>query len=99
MPDLSRIKTTKRKLNRFGEPLPATEKSDTLSQPEHAPAAPAKAAKSTKKARQKTGRTVAFGTRVSSKFLTEFKQVAFDSGLKLVDLLEASLEAYKKQKR
>lgn len=96
MADLSSLKGTKKK-NRFGDVGQVAEPSKTLAQPEHAPADDAPLA--TRKARNKTGRTVPFGTKVSAEFLADFKRTAFEDGLKLVDLLEQSLEAYKKQKR
>jgi len=52
----------------------------------------------TKKARYKTGRTAQFATRVSPEFLKEFKKQAFNDDLKIVELLEASFNAYKEQK-
>ena len=82
----------KTKKNRFGSAPNRIEKTDNLSQPEHAPAKPKK------KARNKTGRTAIFSTRVKPTFLKEFKKVALENDLKLVELLEASFEAYKIEK-
>lgn len=98
MADLSKLK----KRNRFGEPPPVAEAGDNLSAPETAPAiAPPPADEPTEKwARpaRKTGRTEAFGTRVSVEFLNEFKRVAFEDNLKLVELLELALVAYQAQR-
>jgi hypothetical protein len=80
-----------KKRNRLGD-LPADE-STTLEQPEHAPAE-----LSERKARKKTGRTEPFGTRVSPEFLMEFKRLAFEDGLKNVELLEAMMATYKGQR-
>ncbi|MDD5065245.1 MAG: hypothetical protein PHQ35_10875 [Phycisphaerae bacterium] len=99
MADLSKL----RKRNRFGDPPPVAEAGDNLSAPETAPAPPAMeagdmAVKVGRPAR-KTGRTEAFGTRVSPDFLKEFKRVAFEDDLKFVELLELSLTAYKTQRQ
>jgi len=81
------------KKNRFGEPPVITEAGENLEAPETAPKG------DKKKARYKTGRTAQFSTRVTSDFLKEFKRQAFEDDLKIVELLEASFEAYKKIKR
>lgn len=99
MADLSKLK----KRNRFGEPPPAADAGDNLSAPETAPIAPVVEAgevggKLSRPAR-KTGRTEAFGTRVSADFLKEFKRIAFEDDLKFVELLELSLELYKAQRQ
>lgn len=85
-------KPTKKK--RFGA-LPDNA-SNTLEQPEHAPVAPTDTKSRT--ARKKTGRTVAFGTRVSQDFRDEFDRIAYEDKMKNVELLEAMLEAYKSQR-
>ena len=85
------------KNNRFGTPPAITEAGDNLEAPEIAPKEEKIANK--KKARYKTGRTAQFSTRVTSGFLKEFKKQAFNDELKIVELLEASFEAYKKIKR
>ena len=99
MADLSKLK----KRNRFGEPPPSEEAGDNLSAPEIAPAAPVvEAEESTGKVERparRTGRTEAFGTRVSPDFLKDFKRIAFEDDLKFVELLELSLEAYKAQRK
>ena len=85
------------KKNRFGEPPGITEAGENLEAPENAPKEHNQTTK--KKARYKTGRTEQFSTRVTSGFLKEFKRQAFEDELKIVELLEASFEAYKKIKR
>ena len=101
MADFSKIKGKTSKKNRFGTPIPKVEASAILDTPEHAPIHSKKSKIShnntKKKARGKTGRTEPFSTRVSKEFLEEFRQIAFDMNLKKVDLLEASLEAYKEK--
>ena len=82
----------KPKKNRFGSIPTRADKTENLKQPEHAPEKPKK------KARSKTGRTAIFSTRVKPAFLKEFKKVAFENDLKIVELLEASFEAYKTEK-
>ena len=82
--------------NRFGMPPSADEAGNNLSAPENAPS-PIPPEKTPRPAR-KTGRTEAFGTRVSPEFLKEFKRLAFENDLKYVELLEESLEAYKLSK-
>ena len=82
----------KTKKTRFGSVPTRHEKTDNLTKPEHAPEKPKK------KTRSKTGRTAIFSTRVKPAFLKEFKRIAFENDLKLVELLEASLQAYKLEK-
>ncbi|MEJ1296941.1 MAG: hypothetical protein RPU64_09955 [Candidatus Sedimenticola sp. (ex Thyasira tokunagai)] len=84
-----------KKKNRFGTPPPVEEAGNNLDAPEHAPAD--QVAK--KKARKKTGRTKVFSTRVGDNFDKEFRKIAFEDNLKFVELLEASLEAYKQQRK
>ncbi len=90
----------KKKTNRFGSAPTIEEASNNLEQPEHAPAEqkPVKKRAAAKKqpAKNQTVRSVPFGQKVSPEFMKEFKQVALMNDLKLVELLEASLEAYKK---
>lgn len=89
MADLKNLKG-KRK-NKLGEYLKDDETSTVLEAPESAPAS-----QNIRKAREKTGRTEPFGTRVSKEFLEDFKEVTFKTGLKKVELLEEALRAYKK---
>ncbi|QTR55447.1 hypothetical protein [Thiothrix unzii] len=99
MADLSKLK----KRNRFGDPPQVEAAGDNLSAPEVAPIAlaviPNEATVKLSRPARKTGRTEAFGTRVSGDFLKEFKRIAFEDDLKFVELLELSLEAYKIQRK
>jgi hypothetical protein len=100
MADLSKLK----KRSRLGEPPAITAAGDNLSAPETAPAAETTTVMAYEpkdklpRPARKTGRTEAFGTRVSAEFLNDFKRIAFEDNLKFVELLERSLEAYKAQR-
>jgi hypothetical protein len=99
MANLGNLKKPKK--NRFGAPPSEDEAGDNLSAPETAtPSKPVPVLKKEKKPRiaRRTGRTVPFGTRVSPEFLKAFKRTAFDDELKLVELLEASLAAYLRER-
>lgn len=95
MADLSKLK---KKKNRFGTPPNAEEAGDNLNAPEVAPLSTNTNITKTPRPARKTGRTEAFGTRVSPDFLKDFKRIAFEDNLKFVELLEKSLEAYKSQR-
>ena len=99
MADLSKLKGKK---GRFGDiPTPDTATSKNLEAPEIAPAPQQhEATKQPRQqvARKKTGRTIAFGTRVSQDFITLFNETAFYAGLKKVELLEAMLKEYRENK-
>lgn len=97
MADLSKLK---KKKNRFGAPPTQSETTDNLEAPEVAPIPTHVEPPTTKVARpaRKTGRTEPFGTRVSPEFLKKFKRIAFEDDLKIVELLEKSLEAYESQR-
>lgn len=92
MANLKKIQKTKK--NRLGTPPTVDQSPNNLEAPETAPLEP----KAKTRPARKTGRTEAFGTRVSPEFNQEFRRIAFEDGLKIVDLLEASLEAYKQLK-
>ncbi len=96
MVDLKNLKKKKSVKNRFGKPPSVDEAGENLEAPEAAPVV--KKTKPTKKARAKTARTAQFATRVTPEFLKAFKAQAFKEELKIVELLEASFEAYKKKK-
>jgi hypothetical protein len=84
------LRNLKNKKNRLGEPLADTDiNPNILDAPEFAPKN-----NTIRKGRAKTGRTEPFGTRVSQDFLDSFKKISYEKGMKKVDLLEASLEAY-----
>ena len=85
MADFSKIKKTKK--NRFGEAPSPDDNDNNLNAPEIAPA---------RRPRNKTGRTVAFATKVTAEFDEEFRRIAFFGKMKKVELLEKALEAYKK---
>ncbi len=85
MADFSKIKQSKK--SRFGEAPAPDENDNNLNAPEVAPA---------RKARNKTGRTVPFATKVTVEFDEEFRRIAFLGKMKKVELLEKALEAYKK---
>jgi len=92
---MANLKNLKKK-NRLGIPPMSNESSDNLEAPEHAPL-PTHSETISKKSRAKTGRTAVFGTRVSPEFLHDFRRTAFENDLKLVELLEESLKAYKEK--
>ncbi len=95
MVDLKKLKKKTSTKNRFGEPPSIDEAGENLEAPETAP--PEKSPKPVKKARSKTGRTAQFSTRVTPAFLKAFKAQAFKDELKVVELLEACFESYKKK--
>jgi len=47
----------------------------------------------------KTGRTYQLGTRVRKEFLEKLKKIAYEERLKLVEVLERSLECYDEQRK
>nr|VFJ62505.1 MAG: hypothetical protein BECKFM1743C_GA0114222_103183 [Candidatus Kentron sp. FM]VFJ62969.1 MAG: hypothetical protein BECKFM1743A_GA0114220_103203 [Candidatus Kentron sp. FM]VFK14310.1 MAG: hypothetical protein BECKFM1743B_GA0114221_103153 [Candidatus Kentron sp. FM] len=97
MADFSKAQSKKKKPSRFGTPPAIDEAGDNLNQPEHAPAFSPTPPEGKSKAKPaiESERTVPFGFKVSKKFSREFKKVALEDDLKLVELLEASFEAYK----
>jgi predicted DNA-binding ribbon-helix-helix protein len=46
----------------------------------------------------KTGRTYQLGTRVKKEFLEKLKEIAYEERLKMVEVLERSLEAYLRER-
>ncbi|ABS45759.1 MULTISPECIES: hypothetical protein [Yersinia pseudotuberculosis complex] len=95
MADVSRLKKGK-----LGTPPPLEEVATGLDAPELAPAPhieeqPTYIRRDGRSAR-KTNRTLAFATRVSPEFDAELRDIAEEKNLKLVELLEEMLEAYKK---
>ncbi len=85
MADFKNIKKSK-----LGTPPKLEQAGDNLKSPEAAP--------SDGRSRNATGRTEAFGTRVTSKYKKALKTIAAKDELKLVELLEASLVAYAEKK-
>lgn len=104
MADFGKAQSKKKKPNRFGTPPSIEEASNNLEAPEHAPTAPEKVGEAPKKKTvkkkavkaSKPSRTVPFNHKVTPEFEREFKMVALEDRLKLVELLEASFQAYKK---
>jgi hypothetical protein len=47
----------------------------------------------------KTGRVYQLGTRVRKEFLEKLKKIACEEGLKIVEVLERSLECYERSKK
>ena len=85
MTDFGKIKKGK---SRFGDVPAYVESSGNLKAPENAPS---------EGGRNGTDRTEPLNFKVTPEFKKAFRQAALDSGLKLVDLLEASFESYKKK--
>ncbi len=94
MADLSKLKGKKGRFGAIPEPV---DTENNLKAPEHAPSKNTKA-RPAQKARGKTGRTETFGTRVSTVFIKEFKETAFLTDLKNVELLEDMLRVYRTHK-
>ncbi|HQT65538.1 MAG: hypothetical protein B7Z75_13295 [Acidocella sp. 20-57-95] len=97
MADLSKFK----KGRGLGAPPSLSEASQNLAAPEVAPTPqPVSELKNTKARKidgrtlRKTNRTVAFATRVTENFDNRVREIAEASGLKIVEVLEAALEAY-----
>lgn len=95
MANLKKIQKSKK--NRLGTPPSIDDSPNNLKAPETAPLESERSSPESRPAR-KTGRTKAFGTRVSPEFDQEFRRTAFEDGLKMVDLLELSFKAYKQLK-
>jgi hypothetical protein len=101
MADLSKFK----KGRGLGAPPSLSEASPNLAAPEVAPTPPpvreAKAAvrKIDGRTLRKTNRTVAFATRVTEDFDNRVREIAEASGLKIVEVLEAALDAYDRENK
>jgi len=83
----------KGKKGRMGESF-VPSKNNNLDAPETAPAEPEKGFRP-----PKTGRIHPLNFRVTEDFLKQYKRTALDNNLKLVELLEEALEAYRKQQQ
>lgn len=83
-----------RKVHRLGVPPPLSEASSNLSAPEVAPAA---TRRRDGRSLRRTNRVVPFATRVSPEFDTEIRGIAERDGIKLVEVLERALGAYKRE--
>ncbi len=100
MADLSKFK----KGRGLGAPPSLSEASPNLAAPEVAPTSlPAARTTTTRKVDgrtlRKTYRTVAFATRVTEDFDNRVREIAEASGLKIVEVLEAALDAYDRENK
>ena len=100
MADLSKFK----KGRGLGAPPTLSEASPNLAAPEVAPTPlPVSEAKTTTARKvdgrtlRKTNRTVAFATRVTEDFDNRVRAIAERKGLKIVEVLEAALDAYDRE--
>ena len=94
MADLSKLKNR----SRLGTPPGMEEFAHSLSAPEVAPTGKSPSLRKDGRTLRKTNRTVAFATRVTPAFDAELRDIAEKEGMKLVELLEKMLEAYKERK-
>jgi hypothetical protein len=102
MADLSKLK----KGRGLGAPPSLSEASANLAAPEIAPtplpASESKhimARKIDGRTLRKTNRTVAFATRVTENFDYRVREIAETTGLKIVEVLEAALDAYERENK
>jgi|SRR6516165_3940589 len=101
MADMSKLKKSKG----LGAPPPLEEASPNLAAPEVAPAsalpppaaAPSPPTRRDGRTLRKTNRTVAFATRVTQDFDDRVREIAEQTGLKIVEVLEAALAAYERE--
>lgn len=101
MADMSKLK----KGRGLGTPPPLEEASPNLAAPEVAPAspptplapAPSPPIRRDGRTLRKTNRTVAFATRVTQDFDDRVREIAEQTGLKIVEVLEAALAAYERE--
>ncbi|GAN82235.1 hypothetical protein [Acidocella aminolytica] len=103
MADMSKLK----KGRGLGAPPPLEEASPNLAAPEVAPAspptplapapAPLPSIRRDGRTLRKTNRTVAFATRVTQDFDDRVREIAEQTGLKIVEVLEAALAAYERE--
>lgn len=103
MADMSKLK----KGRGLGAPPPLEEASPNLAAPEVAPASPPAPLAPTPalspsirrdgRTLRKTNRTVAFATRVTQDFDCRVREIAEQTGLKIVEVLEAALAAYERE--
>ncbi len=100
MADLSKFK----KGRGLGAPPSLSEASPNLAAPETGPPPPrVRAAEAPARGGdgwtvRKRSRTVAFATRVTEDFDNRVREIAEASGLKIVEVLEAALDAYDREK-
>lgn len=102
MVDVSKLK----KGRGLGSPPGPDEVATSLNAPEVAPAAPEPSpankdehlyVRRDGRSARKTNRTLAFATRVTPDFDREVRDIADREGLKLVEVLEKAVEAYKEK--
>lgn len=94
MADMSKLK----KGRGLGAPPPLEEASPNLAAPEVAPApVPLPSIRRDGRTLRKTNRTVAFATRVTQDFDDRVREIAEQTGLKIVEVLEAALAAYERE--
>jgi hypothetical protein len=108
MADMSKLK----KGRGLGAPPPLDEASSNLAAPEVAPtlppqkpsesimptsAVPPSMKRRDGRSLRKTHRTVAFATRVTQEFDERVREIAEQTGLKIVEVLEAALAAYERE--
>ncbi|MCT4709064.1 hypothetical protein MUA04_02395 [Enterobacteriaceae bacterium H11S18] len=113
MADASKLKAKRPGRGNLGSPPGPDEVATSLNAPEIAPApiepvsspVPATSTEPTEtpyvrrdgRSARKTHRTLAFATRVTPEFDNEIRDIAEREGLKLVEVLENAVAAYKKQ--
>ena len=101
MADLSKFK----KGRGLGAPPSLSEASPNLAAPEVAPTptpigeVKAPARKIDGRTLRKTNRTVAFATRVTEDFDNRVREIAEANGLRIVEVLEAALDAYDRENK
>jgi len=102
MADLSKLK----KGRGLGAPPSLSEASPNLAAPEVAPTPPPvtesrhiTAKKIDGRMLRKTNRTVAFATRVTEDFDVRVREIAESKRLKIVEVLEAALDAYERENK
>lgn len=99
MANVSKLK----KLSRLGTPPAPEEASSNLTAPEVAPAGPERARsvdsyrRRDGRSMRRTGRTLAFATRVTPEFDERLREIADRDDLMLVEVLERALDAYESQ--
>jgi hypothetical protein len=108
MADASALKGLAKK-NRMGAPPPEEEASRNLDEPEiRAPVVPTLStpqpqsseppARIDARSLRRTHRTVQFATRVSPEFDRRIREIAFEEGQLLVEVLELALAAYERER-
>jgi len=97
MADVSKLKSR----NKLGRPPAMNEAATSLAAPEVTPAVQGErqpCARRDGRSARKTNRTLAFATRVTPKFDMTVRDIADRENLKIVEVLEAALEALKEKR-